>query len=208
MSSSLSPVLALCDFNGTIVDTDMLRALAAFTDAAQSPFDRGTRADIEHYARQVSLNLAEAEERIEGSVQFDASFIPFERACTVAGVLLVVVTSGIRPLVEQYLRRRNIHLPVFANECEFGEDGWSMRFCDQSPSGIDKDAFVRAALREGRRVVVIGDDRSDFEAALAATTVFAKRGSALEGFLRERAHGFHAFSKFDEILDRWHPKTW
>ena len=202
-----SSVLALCDFNGTIVDADMIKALAAGAGAAASPFEPGTREDIEHYARQLSFDRSEAENHIEAAVNFDSSFVPFERACFAAGVLLIVITSGVRELVERYLQRRNVSVPVFSNDADISRDGWRMRFRDDSPAGIDKAAFALAALRDGRKVAVIGDDRSDFEAALAASIVFAKRSSPLDHFLHDRRRKVRTFSTFTEILKRWPPST-
>ena len=201
-------LLALCDFNGTIVDRDMLVVLASQAGADPSPYEQGTRADIDRLAQLLTIGRDEAERRIERGVQFDASFGSFVRACAGAGVLLVVVSSGIRELIERYLARRGIYLPLYASEAEMRSDGWRMRFHDDSPSGIDKAGFVRSAQRGGSRAVVIGDDRSDFEAVLLANVVFAKADSALERFLRENGRECRSFATFAELLERRPPATW
>ncbi len=137
-------LLALCDFNGTIVDRDMLVVLASQAGADPSPYEQGTRADIDRLAQLLTIGRDEAERRIERGVQFDASFGSFVRACAGAGVLLVVVSSGIRELIERYLARRGIYLPLYASEAEMRSDGWRMRFHDDSPSGIDRPASFGA----------------------------------------------------------------
>lgn len=201
-------VLALCDFNGTVVDRDMIRLLADEAGIASSPFERGTRDDINYYVQRIHFERDDAESRIDRALLFDQSFLRFERACAAADISLVVATSGIRELVSGYLHRRGIEVPVYASEAEMQPAGWQMQFHDDSIAGIDKAAFAKAALRDGRRVVVIGDDRSDFEAALVATTVFAKSGSPLQQFLIDARRPHHAFLSFDDILARWPPATW
>jgi HAD superfamily phosphoserine phosphatase-like hydrolase len=203
-------IVALCDFNGTIVDRDMLDYLAAFADAKHGcarSSDRGYRSEIARRARAVRFDRDEAERRIEEGLKFDETFPDFQRACENAGVELVILTSGIEELVERYLARRGMHVPVIGNAAEFGTSGWRMHFRDESPAGIDKRAYVERALTRGAKAIVIGDDRSDFEAALAANIVYAKSGSELESFLSGK-RTFRPFRQFADILARWPPAQW
>ncbi len=203
-------IVALCDFNGTIVDRDMLDYLAAFADAelgSGSGSGHGYRSEIARRAHAVRFDRDEAERRIEEGLKFDETFPDFQRACADAGVELLVLTSGIAELVERYLARRGVYVPVIGNAAEFEATGWRMHFRDESPAGIDKRAYVERALERGVKAIVIGDDRSDFEAALAANTVYAKSGSELESFLSEK-RSFRSFRKFADILERWPPAKW
>ncbi|HTX03577.1 MAG TPA: HAD-IB family phosphatase [Candidatus Acidoferrales bacterium] len=205
-------VVAFCDFNGTIVDRDILDYLASMTrgysENAPLPLEREYRGDIARRARALSFDRDEAERRLEAGIRFDDSFPDFSRACADAGVALVVLTSGIQELVERYLARRGVNLPVVGNSAEFRSDGWRIHFRDDSLAGIDKKSFVESARREGRLTVVLGDDRSDFEAALHADVVYAKTGSELQRYLASQQRRFHAFGRFEEILERWPPSTW
>ena len=74
-----------------------------------------------------------------------------------------------------------------------------MSFRDDSEYGHDKALAVRAAASRGLRTVFIGDGVSDFEAAQAADDRFAKRGKALERFLRERGIPHAVFTDFAEV---------
>ena len=205
-------VVAFCDFNGTIVDRDMLEYLASTTEsAAQSvplQLECGYRADIARRARALTYDRDEAELRIEQGIHFDHSFRAFADACKSAAVPLLVLTSGIEDLVRRYLARRGIDLPVFGNAAEYRSDGWRVQFRDDSVAGIDKRGFVHAAHSGDLRAIVIGDDRSDFEAALASDLTYAKTGSELERFLASQNRAFRPFQHFSEILDRWPPSTW
>ncbi|MDE2482048.1 MAG: HAD-IB family phosphatase [bacterium] len=205
-------VAAFCDFNGTIVDRDMLDYLASTTDkrteSAPLPNERGHRADIARRAKALTLDRADAERRIEDGIHFDESFVPFIAACEEVGIELVVLTSGIQSLVERYLLRRGIRLPIIGNEANMNRSGWVVKFRDESVAGIDKRRYVERAIEAGKKTIVIGDDRSDFEAALVASSIFAKAGSELKRFLDVRDLPYHPFSSFAEILERWPPKTW
>jgi HAD superfamily phosphoserine phosphatase-like hydrolase len=205
-------VVAFCDFNGTIVDRDMLDYLASTTDSGgenvPTPLERDCRADIERRARALRYSREEAERQIENGIRFDDSFLDFCDACSAACVELLVVTSGVQELVERYLMRRGVALSVIGNAAELRDDGWRVHFRDDSLAGIDKRAFVERAHNEGRTAIVIGDDRSDFEAALAADTVYAKRGSELQRFLGLQLRECRPFDRFLDIVVGWPPATW
>lgn len=205
-------VVAFCDFNGTIVDRDMLDYLAStaesYTQSTSPLFEQGYRADIIRRARAIRYGRDEAEQRLDANLRFDDSFVEFQRACAAAGVELLILTSGVQELVERYLARRGVAAPVVGNAADFRGDGWRIRFRDDSPAGIDKRGFVERAQGEGRTAVVIGDDRSDFEAALVADVTYAKKGSELERFLSTQLRECRPFVSFDDILTRWPPARW
>lgn len=188
---------------------DYLAATTAKRQANDTPsFERGSRADISRRAGALSFDRDEAERRIEKGIHFDDSFADFARVCASRGIALVLLTSGVQELVERYLGRRGVSVPVIGNAAEIRPDGWRVHFRDESVAGIDKRGFVERARREGRKAVAIGDDRSDFEAALVADVTFAKADSELAHFLDGRSVPYHAFRRFSEILERWPPRTW
>jgi len=90
-------------------------------------------------------------------------------------------------------------LPVHANEVEVVPDGWRLCFRDASANGHDKARAVRRAAAAGDVTVFIGDGRSDFEAALVADRRFARRGRALEAYLRDVHVPYAAFDDFTEV---------
>lgn len=190
----------------------MLAYLASTTTrAAESsplPLERGYRADIARRARALTFGRDEAERRIEHGIAFDASFPEFANACKLAAIPVLVLTSGVEELVARYLARRGVDLPVIGNAAEYRPDGWRIQFRDDSLAGIDKRGFVDAARTEGHVAIVIGDDRSDFEAAVAADLTYAKTGSDLERFLVTENRLCRPFHGFAEILARWPPSTW
>lgn len=180
----------------------------SYPDSTSLPLEREYRSDIARRARALSFDQDEAERRLEAGIHFDDSFPEFARACAGAGVALLVLTSGVEDLVTRYLARRGVNLPVIGNSVEIRNDGWRIHFRDDSLAGIDKRGFVDSARDEGHPTVVLGDDRSDFEAALQADITYAKTGSELQRYLASRQRLCRAFGRFEEIVERWPPSTW
>ena len=205
-------VSVFCDFNGTVVDRDVIDYLATTVVNkevfAANTSMKGTRAEIARKAALLRFDLAEAERRIEKGIRFDESFPEFWRACERKGFQFTIVTSGIRDLVERYLRRRGVSARVVANSAEYRLSGWEIRFRDASVSGIDKGEFVEEARSIGHRTVVVGDDISDFSAAERADRVFVKDGSPLDRHLADAHTPGYRFFNFADLMAKWPVETW
>jgi 2-hydroxy-3-keto-5-methylthiopentenyl-1-phosphate phosphatase len=189
------------DFNGTVTDRDMLAALLTSYDheallaritAARNGGLLSLRERVALEAKALTCSPSEADARLSALVTIDTSFLSFFRRCVADGISLVIVSSGIEPLINQMLERYGVDtLPVFADEVQPRPDGWLVKFRDDSPDGNAKRPYVDAAARDGYRTVVIGEDESDFEMALAADVRFAKRDAP-----------FHAIDSFDDVYRR------
>ncbi len=197
------------DFDGTITDVDGFDALvhhfkgAEAWDAGERDLASGRESLRDALARQTSYiagtfdDVYAVHERIVG---IEPSFASFVARCEAANVDVSIVSSGIAPLIEARLAAIGLaRLPVIAADVEVHPVSWTMRFRDESRNGTDKAAHVRALQARGVRVAFAGDGISDFDAALAADRRFAKRGRALDAFLRERDIAFAPFTSFDEI---------
>ena len=136
---------------------------------------------------------------VEQHARIDPTFATFVQRAHACGAWVGVISAGIRQIIGPALERAGVDVPVFANDVEFDPAGWRMTFIDESMSGHDKAARVRAARAEGSRTVYVGDGISDFEGALDADVRFAKKGRALERFCRERGVSCTVFSSFDEV---------
>ncbi len=151
-------------------------------------------------ASHVRVPLDEADALLASRTQFDPSFVPFVRFCEARGDEVVVVSSGVQPLIHRAFVRNGLdHVRVLANGIDASERGWRFLFRDGSDNGHDKAASVRAARAAGKHTVYIGDGPSDFEAAVAADERYAKAGRGLEHYLAEQAVPFVRFSQFTEI---------
>lgn len=205
-------VSVFCDFNGTVVDRDMIDYLATTVvndeTTATTASTRGTRAEIARKAGLLRFDLAEAERRIERGIRFDESFPEFWRSCERRGFRFIIVTSGIRDMVERYLQRRNVSARVVGNSAEYRLSGWEIRFHDESVAGIDKSVFIEKDRSVGNRTVVVGDDISDFAAAKRADRVFAKQGSPLDRHLADACIPGYRFLNFADLMTRWPVESW
>lgn len=151
-------------------------------------------------ARFVTISLDEADAYLAQKTRFDPAFKPFVETAEARGARITILSSGVEPLIERALARNGVaHLRALANDVRVAASGWEMLFRDDSDNGHDKRADVLAASRAGDSTVYVGDGFSDFDAALAADRRFAKRGRALERYLREREIAFTPFTHFGEV---------
>ncbi len=205
-----APWAVFVDYDGTITDLDTFDVLVRRA-AGPGPWhdierrmasgELTLRDALSEEAGYVRETLDAADARLLREITFDRSFVDFAAHCEGAGIPLAVVSSGIEPLIRRMLARHGLaDLPVIANGVEVGAGGWSIRFRDEGPNGTDKAGIVAAAKARGAKTVFIGDGRSDFEAAHCADVRFAKRGRALERYLRAEALEFTPFDRFSEVL--------
>ncbi|GAC1402641.1 MAG: MtnX-like HAD-IB family phosphatase [Candidatus Velthaea sp.] len=201
-------MIVFVDYDGTITDIDTFDALVrhAAGDAAWDEIDGALvagrmrlRDALARQAAAISLPKRDALAYLELTAVVDPAFAPFVARARARGAEVRVVSSGIASIIVPALQRAGVDVPVFANDVDFAESGWTMTFIDESDNGHDKAARVRAARAAGKSTVYIGDGISDFEAALAADRVYAKRGRALERYCTERGVACTAFRSFSEI---------
>ena len=197
------------DFDATITDIDtfdlLVRECAGperWTDL-EGRLTEGTmtlREVLSAQAAFVRISVDEADALLHERTTFDPTFARFVHRCGHEGVPVTVLSSGVQPLIERAFARHGLeHVTIYANAIDASPDGWRFHFRDDSDNGHDKAKVVRDARLAGARTVYCGDGHSDFAAALEADIRFAKRGRALEAFLRERGMEFIAFDRFDEI---------
>lgn len=152
-------------------------------------------------ASRIRVSLDEADALLASRTRFDPFFAPFVELCERRGYGLVVVSSGVQPLIDRAFERNSLtHVRVLANDIDPSPGGWRFSFRDASDNGHDKAAAVREARDRGKHTIYIGDGPSDFEAAVTADARFAKAGRGLERYLSEQAVPFVPFEHFGEII--------
>lgn len=199
----------LVDYDGTITDLDTFDVLvrrAAGVEvwgALERDLEGGRRSlrdTLQRQASHVRLRVDDADAMLRREVRFDPSFAEFAQRTLRQGHELTIVSSGIAPLIRKALERNALsHLALVANEIEASPAGWRILFDGDSENGTDKVGLVRAAQRQGKKVVYIGDGWSDLEAALASDVRYVKTGRTLERELRARRVHFIPFTHFSEI---------
>lgn len=206
------PAAIFCDFNGTITDRDTLAALVEFYGhhdvlehiaRARALGSISLRERIAAEARFLTCSLEEATLRLRSIVSYDETFTRFSRQCARQGVALVILTSGIEPLVAEVLAYHRVRdVPVVGNGVFVTLEGWRVRFRDATPEGNAKAPYLEKARKDGVRTIAIGDDESDFEIASIADVSFAKRESVLDRYLRETRHPHYVFDTFHDVFER------
>jgi 2,3-diketo-5-methylthio-1-phosphopentane phosphatase len=200
------------DYDGTITDLDTFDVLVrhfagdAAWQAIEESLQRGDvtlREALQTEASLVHAGFDEACEVLERSVAFDPAFGDFVADCERRDIAVTIVSSGVEPVIRRALERHGLgEVAVVANGLEANPSGWRIRFRDELANGTDKAGLVRAAREQGHFTTYIGDGLSDYDAALTADRVYAKRGRRLERFLMRRGIPFVAFGSFEELLER------
>lgn len=200
------------DYDGTITDLDTFDVLVrhfagdAAWQAIEESLQRGDvtlREALQTEASLVHADFDEACEVLERSVAFDPAFGDFVADCERRDIAVTIVSSGVEPVIRRALERHGLgEVAVVANGLEANPSGWRIRFRDELANGTDKAGLVRAAREQGHFTTYIGDGLSDYDAALTADRVYAKRGRRLERFLMRRGIPFVAFGSFEELLER------
>lgn len=199
------------DFDGTISPfdtTDLL--LAAFADSSWQEVEDDWRAgrigSRECLSRQVALLKAPRAALCAAlaDVKLDPHFAAFVTRAWLCGATASVVSDGFDLVIIHLLHANGIDLPITSNRLvEDGNGRWRAVFSnrgEQCPSGTCKCAAVPA----DRRVVLVGDGRSDFCLARRADFVLAKGElaafCAAEGIAHQVISGFADALAFLEPL--------
>jgi len=113
-------------------------------------------------------------------VQLDAGFAALLEAARRAGAELTILSDNFDRFIQAILRRHGLDgVPVCANHLEFAGDRLEPSFPHYNPAcpgcaHCKKTHFV--PRRDARRVIYVGDGRSDLCPAREADIVFAKAG--------------------------------
>lgn len=193
------------DFDGTIspIDTtDLL--LAAFADSSWQEVEDDWRAGLigsrECLSRQVALLKAPRAALCAAlaDVKLDPYFAAFVTRAWLCGTTVSVVSDGFDLAIIHLLHANGIDLPITSNRLVEDTNGrWRAIFSnrgEQCPSGTCKCAAVPA----DRRVVLVGDGRSDFCLARRADFVLAK--GELAAFCAAEGIAHQAISGFADAL--------
>ena len=174
----------VCDFDGTITRTDVIDTiLQRFADpsweAIEDQWLKGEIGSRECLSRQLSLVRALPAELLAyfDTVEIDPDFPDFVDLVIGLGASIEVVSDGIEQGIARILARHYVTLlPILANRLrQVDHHSWRIDFPYASDAcrAASGNCKCKSALR-GKRVLVIGDGRSDMCVAASADFVFAK----------------------------------
>jgi len=218
MNYSGAPNLAvLCDFDGTISQSDVLGVLydefagPECQELVKKWFqgEISTPAEMQGCFASMCATKAELESALD-PVQLDPTFPDFVGFCRERGFALAVLSDGLYWYISYILQRYGISdLKIYANEIEFTPQGMLIRSPWYRPTtplrGTSKPAIVQQYQSEGYSVVFIGDGPSDVEAVEVADIVFAK--SRLVEYCQAKGVPFTPFNNFSDLMQHWQIST-
>jgi len=213
------PWAIVCDFDGTALAFDLGDAVAqrfagaAAYEAAEERFRAG-ESSFGVLLRAVFAPITASRDEIAAFALERAAWRPgfeaFLTACAGAGHRFLIVSAGLDAYIEPVLGRLpaplRSHLELRANRAECSPTGLEVAFHgpDCGFCGACKGEVVRELQRSGHRVLVLGDGAGDRCAAEAGDLVFARAGSSLVHWCRERGVAHQEFTTFHEVAE-WFP---
>ena len=179
------PLVILSDFDGTISEFDVsdfiYKNFAGCGMFYAEQWSQGLISTREEVLRTYATVTASQEEIAAAlaTVPIDPTFHELVELTRRRGIELAIVSDGMDWVIETVLATHGIHgLPLYANHITF-QDGkpcitfpWWHDFCPMD--GVCKPKVLSRFREAGKRIVYIGDGRSDRLAAAEADVVFAK----------------------------------
>jgi 2-hydroxy-3-keto-5-methylthiopentenyl-1-phosphate phosphatase len=198
------------DFDGTITERDTLELIVKeFGDPAVrriTELELGRRLSLHQviasqYAT-VHAPIADVLEWACRHVTFRAGFSQFVSFVRYHELPSVVVSSGVREIIQPLLAQAGADLPLVANSVDPRAAGWRVHFSHGDACRVCGEPCKRETiemLRQKEPVIYIGDGYSDGCAALSADHVLARR--RLAAYLDERGVPFEPFENFFQVVE-------
>lgn len=177
--------LVQCDFDGTITEDDASfhlldahscddwrRLLQDYRERRMSVLDFNTRAFATVKADRPALL-----DTLKDKVKVRYGFRGFVDYCLARGFRFVIVSNGLDFYIDATMRDLGLaNAEVYAARTSFGPEGIQVRYTAPDGQPLDdgfKEAYIRLFLKQGYRVVYMGNGESDIPAARQAHHVFA-----------------------------------
>ncbi|AAS50343.2 AAL023Wp [Eremothecium gossypii ATCC 10895] len=218
----MAKAVIFSDFDGTITwqdSNDFLADQYGLGQAARRRLFEGViegttsfRDGFLQMLESIRLPFDQCVSKVREHVQLDPGFKDMYEWTRREGVPLVVISSGMRPLIEALLEQLLGHealqqIEVIANEVDVRQDGtWCIRYRDESEHGHDKSRSIAACKQRWQHLepapvyFYCGDGISDLSAAKECDLLFAKSGKDLISFCKKQDVPFREFNTFDDVL--------
>ena len=199
-----------CDFDGTITEEDvsflMLDAYAdgdwrhLFREYQEGRITVG-RFNMDAFA-MVKADKDSLLEVFKNNIKIRTEFQELVDYCRGRDFRFVVVSNGLDFYIEEVLRDIGLaDIEVIAARTRFETNGIRVQYIDPDGNHLDKDfkgAYVDSFLKEGYRIIYIGNGTSDIAPAKKCSYVFAT-GALLDHYKQTDIH-YTAFTDFDQVI--------
>jgi len=183
--SELTKTLIQCDFDGTVTEEDVsFMMLDAFAggDWKQlfQEYEEG-KISVGHF-NTVAFAMVKADrqsllEIVKSKVKVRPGFHQLVDYCRHRGFRLVIVSNGLDFYIENILRDIGEgDIEIFAAQTRFHPDGLNVQYVGPDGSHLDdnfKEAHVNSFLKEGYRIIYVGNGNSDIAPARQCHHIFA-----------------------------------
>ena len=202
----------LCDFDGTIVDIDTAEfILEKFVEDNWQQFDveleKGEITLEECMRKQYSMikvPRARLLDVLEQATTIRANFDKLVEYCRTREIPLIIVSAGLDFCIEHFLKLGGWEgqVEVHSAKTHFTDKGIELSF----PKSIDefsvdfKVDLIKFYRRQGKRVLYIGDGRSDYNAVRNADFSFVIKGTPLEELCQKEKIAHQSISDFQEVI--------
>ncbi len=185
--SDTTKTLVQCDFDGTITEEDeAFILLDAFADGnwrqVLDEYKDGKISVGAFNSRAFAMVKADEQtmlELVQRTQHVRPGFTDLVSHCRQKGFRLVIVSNGLDFYIEAILKRLGVDVEVFAAKTRFNPVGITVQYVGPDGKVLDdsfKEAYTKAFLSEGYRVMYVGNGPSDMPAARLAHRIFATGG--------------------------------
>jgi len=202
--------LIQCDFDGTITDEDQAYLLLAnFADGDYKKLAADYRAGIisvgdfnSRAFRMIKQDRQTLVNFIRQTVKIRAGFNELLDYCRQQEYRFVIVSNGLDFYINTILSDIGAgEVEVFAAETQFNPTGLEVKYI--GPDGTElrsdfKEKYTRDFLKQGYRVIYLGDGLSDIGAAGLAGYIFARH--ELLDLCQQQGLNFTPFDDFRDVL--------
>lgn len=183
------------EINDKILDGSML-----FRDGFQAMLDL------------VTTPMPECIDILLANVDLDPGFPEFYKWATLKNIPVVVVLSGMTPIIKALLTKlvgpeAVDNIEILSNDVRIEEDGlWDIVYKDDSDFGHDKSKSIREYLERHQvdtnntLMFYAGDGVSDISAAKETNLLFAKQGKDLITYAKREGIPYTTFRDYKDIL--------
>jgi 2-hydroxy-3-keto-5-methylthiopentenyl-1-phosphate phosphatase len=177
--------LVQCDFDGTVTQEDVsLALLDAFADGDWKQLFQGYHQgkitvgqfNSEAFA-MVKTDRENLIKVVKDTTRLRPWFPELVSCCREKGFRLVIISNGLAFYIEEILQDMGVNgIEVHAATTEFRSEGLKVQYHGPDGAPLDKDvkaAYINSFLKEGYRMVYMGDGLSDIAPARLCHHIFA-----------------------------------
>ena len=208
--SEVTKTLVQCDFDGTIVEEDVsFMMLDAFADGDWRQlfreYEEGKisvgRFNAEAFA-MVKADRQSLLEVVKSKVKIRPGFHELVAYCHSKSFRFVIVSNGLDFYIEEILRDNGLAgLEVFAAQTRFQPEGLKVQYVGPDGNYLDEDfkvVYANSFLREGYRIIYMGNGNSDISPAKKCHYIFAT--GVLVDYCKQTNLDCTSFTDFNQVI--------